>query len=479
MAFSDQFLRRMLIQCIQQIYVLMERFPVWVEIASPTRAILLCCDKLNNIHVAGRSVAVQESVLPIHGTDPDHSRSTPELVFRRELVLSFDTRCGRLHGLMQREVATSILFEPMRIGDMKLRNRFVRSATYDGCTDSKGYVSEKQIRLYEELAIGGVGLIVTGTAYVHSSGQFSPFQNSIADDSCIPDLRRLSVVAHDRGARIAVQLFHAGREAIGQDGAGDEHANLAPSFVPSDPYNAKCHRAIAEDEIWDIVRAFGDGARRAKEAGFDAVQLHGAHAYLLSQFLSPHTNRRDDRWGGTLENRLRLHNEIYGDIRAKVGEDYPVLVKLGVADGFPGGLEFEEGLVAAQSLARSGFDAVEISQGLRGKRYEGTEFRSKINSIDREGYYREWCKRVKREVNVPVMMVGGLRTFELMEDVIKEGEADFISLCRPLIREPGLLSDWERGDRHRATCISCNGCLGVLGKGEPLSCTQQKNDENG
>ena len=141
-----------------------------------------------------------------------------------------------------------------------------------------------------------------------------------------------------------------------------------------------------------------------------------------------------------MEKRLRFHHEIYQDIRAKVGEDYPVLIKLGVEDGFPGGPGFGEGRMAAQLLAQWGFDALEISQGLRGKRYEGTKFRAKINSVDREGYFRDWCKRVKSEVSVPAMMVGGLRTFELMEEIIQEGEADFIFFCRPLIREPGIVT---------------------------------------
>ena len=372
----------------------------------------------------------------------------------------------------------SILFEPMRIKNMELRNRFVRSATYDGCADRTGHVSEKQIKLFEDLADGGVGLIVTGIAHVHRSGQLSPSQNSIADDDCIPGLKRLTTIVHDRGAKIAIQLFHAGREAAGFLEAKNERA-IAPSFVPNDPYFTKGYRPVTEEEIWDIIRAFGDAAERAREAEFDAVQLHGAHAYLPSQFLSPHTNRRDDDWGGALENRLHFHHEIYRDIRAKVGEDYPVLIKLGVQDGFPGGLEFSEGSLAAQLLAQWGFDALEISQGLRGKRYEGTEFRTKINRVDREAYFRDWCRKVKNQVTVPTMMVGGLRTFELMEEVIQDGEADFISLCRPLIGEPGIVNEWKGGKRHRATCISCNMCLEALVRGETLHCAQQKNQENG
>jgi 2,4-dienoyl-CoA reductase-like NADH-dependent reductase (Old Yellow Enzyme family) len=231
---------------------------------------------------------------------------------------------------------------------------------------------------------------------------------------------------------------------------------------------------MAEDEIWKIVDAYGDGAKRAREAGFDGVQIHGAHAYLLSQFLSPYTNRRDDKWGGNLENRLRLHREIYQNIRRKVDEDYPILIKIGVQDGFPGGLEFKEGKLAAQYLAEFGFDALEISQGLRGSSFEETEFKTKINNLDREAYYRRWCAEIKKKVDIPVMLVGGLRTFQLMEEIVRSQEADLISLSRPLIREPGIINDWKRGNYHRAKCISCNKCLEGLRKGEVLHCVQDK-----
>jgi 2,4-dienoyl-CoA reductase-like NADH-dependent reductase (Old Yellow Enzyme family) len=208
------------------------------------------------------------------------------------------------------------------------------------------------------------------------------------------------------------------------------------------------------------------------------VQVHAAHAYLLSQFLSPFTNRRNDDWGGKVENRLRIHHEIVQDIRKKVGEDYPVLVKIGVQDGFPEGLAFSEGKMATQLLAQWGYDALEISSGLRGKGYETAEFRTKISRVEREAYFREWCREIKSEVMVPVMMVGGLRTFELMEEVIQNGEADFVSLSRPFIREPGLVNDWKSGDHNRATCISCNKCFEALLNLEPLHCAQEKQNEN-
>jgi len=369
------------------------------------------------------------------------------------------------------KIKKNILFEPVRIKNMELRNRFVRSATYDGCADD-GYVTDKQVDLYTTLSEGGVGLIITGITYVHLSGKISKFQNSIAEDQFIEGFKRLSAAIHDRGAKIAVQLFHAGREA--RFPRSSNRIPISPSFLEKDPSFKAEYRAMTESEIWEVIRAFGDGAKRAREAGFDAVQIHGAHAYLLSQFLSPYTNRRDDEWGGDLKNRLRIHREIYQDVRQKVGEDYPVLIKIGVQDGFPGGLDFSEGKLAAIYLAELGFDALEISQGLRGPSDEDTEFRTKINTLDREAYFRNWCRQIKNLVEVPIIMVGGLRTFKLMEEIIQNKGADFISLSRPLIRDPGIINEWKRGDRRRAECISCNKCLEGLMRGETLQCVQRE-----
>jgi 2,4-dienoyl-CoA reductase-like NADH-dependent reductase (Old Yellow Enzyme family) len=366
----------------------------------------------------------------------------------------------------------SILFESMKIKNMDLRNRFVRSATYDGYADKNGYVTENQINFYSTLAEGGVGLIITGITYVHPTGQISRIQNSIAGDEFINGFKKLTAAVHHRGAKIALQLFHAGREARFPN--SNEGLPLAPSLLETDPYFKAAHREMTENEIWDLVHVFGDGARRAREAGFDAVQIHAAHAYLLSQFLSPFTNRRLDEWGGHLKNRLHIHRSIYQDVREKVGNDYPLLIKIGVQDGFPGGLEFKEGKLAAQFLAELGFDALEISAGLRGPTYKDTEFRTKIDDLTREAYYRNWCYEIKKEVNIPVMLVGGLRTFELIGEIVQNKETDFISLSRPLIREPNIINDWKRGDRHRAKCISCNQCLERLRKGEALRCFQEE-----
>jgi 2,4-dienoyl-CoA reductase-like NADH-dependent reductase (Old Yellow Enzyme family) len=314
-----------------------------------------------------------------------------------------------------------------------------------------------------------VGLIVTGATYVNENGRRREFQNSIAYDEVIHDLRKLTSAVHRHGAKIALQLFHRGKEAKFFEYAGKQP--LAPSLLERDKYFEGKYRAMKEGEIWGIVRAFGDAARRAKEAKFDAVQIHGAHGMLFSQFLSPYSNRRKDNWGGRLTNRLKLHRETYFDIRRKTGESYPILIKIGVEDGFPEGLRFSEGKEAAVHLAKLGFNALEISLGIRGKNYANTEFPTKIDTPEKEGYYRNWAREIKNKVKVPVALVGGLRTYKLMEEIVENGEADFVSLSRPLIRDPNIIADWERGSRRRATCISCNRCLdAIFFEGKPMQC---------
>jgi 2,4-dienoyl-CoA reductase-like NADH-dependent reductase (Old Yellow Enzyme family) len=338
--------------------------------------------------------------------------------------------------------------------------------------DSSGHVTEKQIELFSNLAAGGVGLIISGITYAHSSGQIATHQNSLADDDCIPGLARLTAAVREHGGKVAIQLFHGGRDRA-EFLKGKPELAMGPSYIENDPFFPEKYRAITEDEIWEVIRSFGDAAARAKQAGFDAVQLHGAHAFLPSQFLSPYANRRDDDWGGSLENRLRIHHETYKAMRREVGDGYPLLIKLGVQDGFPGGLEFGEGLNAAQMVAAQGWDALEISQGLRGNWYDGTEWRTGINSVDKEGFFRSWARETKAKVDVPVIMVGGLRSPGLMEEVLQQGEADMVSLCRPLIRQPGLIGGWAEGQMDVATCKSCNKCLEALREGQELQCWQE------
>ena len=207
-------------------------------------------------------------------------------------------------------------------------------------------------------------------------------------------------------------------------------------------------------------------AVRAREAGFDAVQLHGAHGYLMSQFLSPLSNRRTDRWGGNAENRRRFHLEVIRGIRKAAGDDFPLMIKFGVQGDKDGDLSLDEGLETAQQMVREGIDAIEVSGSGR-------------NSVRimREGdiekpYFRERAAAVKQAVEVPVAVVGGIRSIETAENILDTGEADLISMCRPFIREPDLVLRWSRGDRNPAKCISCNKCL-RMGRGKTLECGEE------
>ena len=362
----------------------------------------------------------------------------------------------------------NVLFQPAPIKKIQLKNRFIRSATYDGSAKLSGHVSERQIGLVTALAKGGVGLIIHAITYVHPSGQISPYMNSLAADEFIPGLKKLTEAAHKHGAKIAIQLFHGGREA--RYVKTKNQLPLAPSVIADDPYYKGNYREITKSEIEAVIEAFGEAAGRARQAGFDAVQLHGAHGYLPSEFLSPFTNRRQDEWGGNLENRLRLHREIYFAMRRNVGDDYPLLIKLGVEDGFAEGLALCEGMQASKMLAETGFDALEISSGVRGNKYSGTEYRTKINKPGKEAYFRLWSREIKAQVDIPVIAVGGFRTFGIMEEIVQNKEADFIALCRPLISEPALISQWEKDPEKKSRCISCNKCLETVHKGKPLHC---------
>jgi 2,4-dienoyl-CoA reductase-like NADH-dependent reductase (Old Yellow Enzyme family) len=367
----------------------------------------------------------------------------------------------------------SILFSPFEIKGMSLKNRFVRSATFEGAAEPNGEVSPLEVDMYRNLAAGEVALIISGTCCVHENGRLFASQNGLIHDTAIKSMARLAEAVHEDGAKVAVQLFHAGREA---SSFGHNQEGLGPSEVKKDPYFSHPHRAMTHEEITEVVDAFGMAAGRAKEAGFDAVQIHGAHAYLFAQFLSPNSNHRKDHWGGTLENRLRLHLEVLKSVRKRVGPDFPVLIKMGVQDGFDGGLILEEGLRAAQLLAHAGYDGLEISQGLRGVRFHETEFRTKLKKPEGHGYFREWSAAVKKTVHVPVIAVGGIRDCEMARQILEQKEADLVSLSRPLISEPNLIARWRAGDGKPARCISCNKCIEEIESSRPVTCVLDRKE---
>ena len=215
---------------------------------------------------------------------------------------------------------------------------------------------------------------------------------------------------------------------------------------------------LTREDIREIVAAFGAGARRAKAWGFDGVQLHGAHGYLINQFLSPLTNRRNDEYGGSIENRSRFLIEVYREVRETVGEHYPVLIKLNAADNVDGGLEIDDAMHAAGELSRAGIDAIEVSTGTPASGNK-TPVRRKINHPEKEAYNLGPALGIKKEVDCPVMVVGGFRSCEVIEKTLRDNDISYISMSRPFIREPGLVNRWLQGDRKPARCISCNGCF--------------------
>jgi len=358
----------------------------------------------------------------------------------------------------------AILFEPMTINQLQLSNRFVRSATWEGLAEPDGSSTPRLNRLMASLATGGVGMIITGHSYVDAVGQAGPWQLGVDRDERVPGLRSMTAAVHEQGGRIVMQLAHAGLQAdTGQTGS----APLAPSAVAG--FTKSAPTEMTRDDITKAVQAFGRAARRAKEAGFDGVQIHAAHGYLLSQFLSPVFNRRRDEYGGSPDRRARAVLETVGQIRRQVGDAYPVLVKMNCEDCLKGGLKVSEAVEAAIMLEDAGVDAIEISGGT-GASGSLRPVRTGIDSEDKEAYFKEAARKFRRAVSVPLMLVGGIRSYRIAHEIVRDGIADFISMSRPLIREPGLVNRWRSGDRRKSFCRSDNKCFFPIRRGKGVYC---------
>ncbi len=364
---------------------------------------------------------------------------------------------------------TSPLFQPCALGHLQLKNRIWMSAAATWPTTAAGDIIADQPLLHYDVARGGTALVITGGVTVHASSRHAPTAAVLDDDRRIPSFRVFADRVHAGGAAVALQVTHAGLWAAEYQLERGGRP-LMPSFYVEAPlfdYPApRRHELPASgDQVREVVAAYADAARRAQQAGYDAVEVHGAHDSLLAQFLSPYTNLRTDEWGGTVANRCRIHRDILTAIRAQVGPDFPVVLKLGVADCLPGGLALAEGLAAADLIARAGaVTAIEVSQGLTdiSEKFQGMSLKPGITSRDKEAYFRPWTQRVTAALQgtgVQVVMQGGLRSPNLMEDVLLKNEADFVSMCRPYICEPGLVNRWQAGDLARARCVSCNQCL--------------------
>ncbi len=365
------------------------------------------------------------------------------------------------------------LFEVSAINSMKLENRFVRSATWEGLADDDGSCTPRLIALMEELDTGGVGLIISGHAYVSQEGQAGPRQLGIYCDELIPHLSKMTEAVHRQSGKIVLQLAHAGCRAA-FDLTGKKP--LGPSNT--DKEDSSLCKEMTHEEIHHTVESFAKGAVRGQQSGFDGVQIHAAHGYLLSQFLSPFYNKRKDEYGGRIENRARIVLEVLGAIREKVGDQFPVLIKINSEDFVQDGFNVEEMVQVAAMLEKAGIDAIELSGGTVDSGKFIPVRPGKIDSEEKEVYYREAAKGYKEKISVPLVLVGGIRSYSVAEQLIKTGLTDYISLCRPFIREPDLIKRWKSGDKSRSTCLSDNLCFKPVRAGEGLYCYTAKKLRN-
>ena len=347
------------------------------------------------------------------------------------------------------------IFTPFENGDLKLKNRIVRSATAEGMAEN-GFVTDELIELYKRLADGGAGMIITGFMYVRDDGRAMPKMTGISRDEFVEGLKKLvsDVKSVDRDVFFVAQIAHAGRQTT-----------VCPPVAPSavfDPSINVMPRELSKEEIEKIIEDFKNAVIRAEKAGFDAVQLHCAHGYLLSEFLSPHTNRRNDEYG----DGVRVVLEIIE--RAREKSRIPILIKMNACDFVPGGLELEDSIEIAKRLSEH-LSAIEVSGGMYESFYH-MRYNVVSQKVHRSGeaYFAKYAIAIKRAVERPVIAVGGIRSIDVAEKLLES--VDLVAMSRPLIRDPYLPRHWTKSD-----CISCNRCLNAVSAGEKLMCYKNYN----
>jgi len=352
------------------------------------------------------------------------------------------------------------VFSEGQIGNLTLPNRLVRSATWDPSILESRKMTDEVLNLYGELAAGGVGLIITGGFPVYQEGRpdsKDPDRRTYSyDDLQVAGIDRLAAVVHSSGT---------GCKIVAQLEVG--YVNAGPSDVPS-PFQKDRLRPLSAAEIRQIIDCFVEATVKMKEAGFDGVQYHAAHGGLLSRFLSPYTNRRDDEYGGSVKNRARIVREIISGARKQIG-DLPILIKMNCTDYVEGGIDVETFPGLAQEIEDSGVDALEISGGmwdclvrsaeeLGFRPVPAPESHTRIERLDQESYFLRYAGRLA--LHIPVILVGGNRDVERLEAIVRQGKVGLIALCRPLICEPDLPNRWLAGrGSSTAACISCNSCI--------------------
>jgi 2,4-dienoyl-CoA reductase-like NADH-dependent reductase (Old Yellow Enzyme family) len=397
---------------------------------------------------------------------------------------------------------TTALFNPIKIGQLELSGRFVKSATVETRCDYDGYITPNYIRHYEEVAQGGTPLIITGAASYDIYSRGVPHQLAVDDDDKIEGLKQLADTVHKYGSKIMVQIYHTARQSA-PDPMGRTYAQ-GPSAVTEPALGVK-PKAMSIEEINTTIEKYADAAERCQKAGMDGVQIHAAHGYLLSSFLTPHTNRRKDKYGGTFENRIRLLIETYKAVREKVGDDYPIILKINGSDDLPlrKGLDTPTLVSIAKRMEQEGIDAVEVSAGHyeSGFTFERGSWKgythnmlnhgmgvyfSKIKYtvmwllaplIDgffartakfTPGFNLSYSKQFTQALNVPVICVGGLNTREQMVEALANDDCDMVSVARGLVADPYLY----RHMKNNVTgpqCNYCNQCFSRPGV-NPLDC---------
>jgi 2,4-dienoyl-CoA reductase-like NADH-dependent reductase (Old Yellow Enzyme family)/thioredoxin reductase len=356
------------------------------------------------------------------------------------------------------------LFEPIKIGTMKLKNRIVMPAMDTNYSSEDGFVTRRLVNYHVERAKGGVGLIIVEGAYVEPRGKGSVMQLGVDHENKISGLKELATAIQAKGARAALQLFHGGRQSHSSI-IGTQPVSASEVFCRM---TQETPRVLTVEEIQNVIEAFAEGARRTKATGFDAVEIHGAHGYLINQFLSPLTNKRTDKYGGDVKGRTRFLLEILELTRDKVGSDYPILCRINGDDYIEGGLTLEETKRIAQMLEAVGVDALHISGGIYDSPVPVTTGPMALP----RGNMVHLAAGIKKVVNVPVIAVGRINDPELAETILQEGKADLVSMGRALLADPELPMKAAAGalDDIRK-CTACDECIARLFFNENIACS--------
>lgn len=340
---------------------------------------------------------------------------------------------------------------------MTLKNRLWRAATWLNMADDQGRVTPRLEETYIGLAKGGVGTIITGYANVIKEEQPNPRMLGIYDDSFIPMYKDFTAKIQAEGANIIMQIAYGGSFTTFMP---EGRTIWGPSAVPH-PMTEVVPTEMGKEDIATLVSAFGAAARRVKASGFDGVELHAAHSYLLSQFLTPYYNTRNDEYGGSIENRARIVLEVLDAVRDEVGPDYPVLIKMHCTDDWGDmGLTEEESLFVAKELEKRGISAIEFSGGtLDAKKFPNMgPGRSNILKLEKQSYFADATARIADQLNVPVISVGGHRTPSKMEELLNETSIHYFSLARLLHSEADIVARWQGNINAKPRCLSCNQC---------------------